>query len=441
MKPNVDLVNLIAIQELADNPTPLSLTDYIATGPIGNLLGYKNTYNDVVQLIATALQGQSIIPQRVYRIGVDMPAGSSISGDRTTIYDPYLDGRVYDVNKRGWELLIKGYEWDNDVINPVGNVPGGFRLLATPNGQDIFSDGDIVILTFQQQFSAIIPGEDAVARFAAGERIFTANGTIGSADFRKIIRCRSLTSSLSINLPLASAYPDGVILTIVSDGGSQKQVSLNCAGSDNIFWDGQNWPTFYLGRNDEINLIKSSGGWGIAYWSGSERYNKIGSVEHVYSIGPNQYPLNSIIPNPAPVLRSVYPGFFNYLKKLAAVTPSLVVNNGTWLANQTLFGLGDGDLNTGTTFNFPNWNGLFIRNIDPSGTIDIGRGANGIPASLQADDNKSHTHSYQRIIGSGGNANFLGGGNFNAGSMIDTTSSSGTESRPKNGTLILVINY
>lgn len=438
MKPNVDIVDLIAVQELADYTNPLSLDDYISWWQKGTLLGKKIKCDTFVQFISSQLMGLSIRPERVYRIGTSLPPGATLSADRKTIYDPYLDGEVFEVNKRGWELLMKGIEWDNDVINPVGNVAGGFRLLPTINGQDIFSDGDIVILTFQQQFSPYIPGIDAIARFSNGERIFTTNSTITAGDFRKIFRVRSATNSISINLPLASSYPDNVLLTIVSDGGLQKQVSLNCAGSDNVFWDGLNWPTFFIGRGDSLNLIKSSGGWAVAYWSGSERYNKMGTVEAVYAHGPNQFPLTTN----NQVNRADYPGFFDWIKKLAISSPSLVVSNSSWLTNKLKFGLGDGDLITGTTFNFPNWNGRFIRNIDTEGLTDTIRGINTIPASLQEDGNARHRHDYTRVVGGpDGNANFLGGGNFDASFSTYQTAYSGDEARPKNGTLIYVINY
>jgi len=437
MKTDVDIVDLIAVQELAEYTNPLSLDDYISWWQNGTLLGKKVNINTFVQFISAQLQGLSIRPDRIYRIGTSLPPGATLSADRTTIYDPYLDGEVYDVHKRGWELLMKGIEWDNDVINPVGNVPGGFRLLNGPNGQDVFSDGDIVILTFQQQFSPYIPGIDAIARFSNGERIITSNATITAGDFRKIIRVRSTGSNISVTLPLASAYPENVLLTIVCDGGNQKQVSLICAGTNSVYFDGLNWPTFFINKNEQINLIRSGTGWAVAYWSGADRYNKIGSVNGVYAPGPNQFALIT----DTPVLRADYPGVWDWIKKLAASNPSLVVSNSAWLNNKLKFGLGDGDLNTGTTFNFPNWAGLFERNVDPEGLTDVGRGVNTIPASRQEDDNKQHTHTYLRIIGSGGNANFTGGGNFNAGTMTDTSSPQGTESRPKNGTLIKVFNY
>lgn len=435
MKPNVDIVNLVAIQELADVNLP-ALTDYLNIGKSTDKLGKRISVNALAQLISSALGSGSLIPSRRYKVAGEtpgsVPPGASIivNGDgQGEIDDPYLAGKVFDVHRNGL-LVAKGVVWDNIVSG------GGIVLLQDG---DIFSADEEVIISFTPQFSSYIPTPDAIARFSNGERVLTSNATITAADFRKIIRVRSSTSSITVTLPAASAYPDNVLLTIVSDGGQQKQTALACDGSDIVYWDSISWPIFYIGRNDEISLIKSSGGWAIANWSGADRYNKIGSVEAVYIPGPNQFPLTT----DAPVLRSVYPGFFNWLQRLAATSPSLVVSNTTWITNKLKFGLGDGTIYSGTTFNFPNWEGLFIRNVDPSGLVDTGRGVNSIPASIQNDDNKAHMHNYTRVVGGpNGHANFLGGGNFDASFNTYTTGSSGgTESRPKNGSLIYVINY
>lgn len=387
MKTNVDLVNLIAIQELADVSLP-ALTDYLNIGKSTDLLGKRISINALAALISSALGSGSLIPERRYKVAGEtpesVPAGASIivNGDgQGEIDDPFLDGKVYDVHRNGM-LIAKGVLWDNTVV-------GGGIVLLQPG--DIFSGDEEVIVTFQPQFSSYIPSPDAIARFTNGEQVITASSTITAGMFRKLIVLQGSSSVLTVGLPAASAYPQNVILAITSNGGLHKQATLACNGTDTLLFNNTIWSNFYIGQNDQILLIPTvaGNGWRVIYWTGSERFNRIGSVDFGYLKGPNQF----VATTDTPVLRADYPGVWAWVQRLAIAQPAAVVNNAVWLLNKGLWGTGDGS----TTFNFPNLSGRFMRYADPDGVLDQTRfaaGTSNLPGSKEGDMIPNHGHNY-----------------------------------------------
>jgi len=447
MKPNVDLVNLIATQELGSPPGTITVNDLINIWPDGSLRGYKYTINQLAQIISTQLGSGSILVPRVYRIGVDMPSGSYLSTDRRQIIDPYLNNKVYSVHRRGIEWMIKGIEWDNTVPD------GGIQLLQDDSGIfDIFTDGEIITVSFAPQFSPYIPTPDAIARFTAGEQIITTNSTITSGMFRKLIRAQGSNTQLSINLPVSTDYPENVILCIVSDGGNHIQLQLNCAGTENIFYEG-NWPSFWLNRGEQIQLIRTTGGWAVVNFTGATRIQRIGTIDFGYIVGKNQIALTS----DTPLNRSDYPGIWDFIKKLSVAQPGAVVPNSTWVNNKGLFGLGDGDLSTGTTFNLPVVSGRFPRYADPNGILDKDRynsspRTSNLPGSYQSDAIKTHTITvgstgwrilmrHVGITGGGLGVNNAPTGYEEAISNVLTYQGNPNESRPYNTLGIPLFNY
>ena len=99
----------------------------------------------------------------------------------------------------------------------------------------------------------------------------------------------------------------------------------------------------------------------------------------------------------------------------------------------TLWGIGDGS----TTFNLPETRGEFIRGYDNARGIDSGRAL----ASSQTDALKSHTHDYFLWSPGGGG---YGDGMSNDGTTdsrpaTSTTSTGGSETRPRNVAMMYII--
>lgn len=382
MKPDVSPVTLVATQELGNVPGTPTTADFYTHWPNGAIRGYKNSIANLAQLVSSELGSGSLLPERRYLIDTDMPSGSSyeVNGDGNgQINDPYLDGKVYDVHRNGL-LISKGYIWQNDVVG------GGIRLLQ-PN--DTFELGEEVVISFQPAFSPYIPTPDAIARFTNGEKIVTATSVLSGADFRKLIILRGATNILTLTLPLASAYPANVLLAIVSDGGDHKQATLRCAGADDIFFNGTGWPDFWLGQNEQILLIPTSGGWRVINFSGSEHFGRLGVTDLGCLQGPNHW---NAATNPGAQLRSVYPRTWNFIQRLKVAQPAAVVSGAAWEATPTMWGEGDGS----TTFNFPYKAGYFPRYLDPNGDIDDDRfddGEGNLPGSTEDPAIGSHTHA------------------------------------------------
>jgi microcystin-dependent protein len=89
----------------------------------------------------------------------------------------------------------------------------------------------------------------------------------------------------------------------------------------------------------------------------------------------------------------------------------------------TTYGVGDGS----TTFNVPDLRGYFVRG---TGTNSDGT-ASGTFAAKQADELKSHTHTYTFKLTTGGSS---AGGDPNSitNTSVNTGATGGTETRPRN---------
>ena len=99
----------------------------------------------------------------------------------------------------------------------------------------------------------------------------------------------------------------------------------------------------------------------------------------------------------------------------------------------TVFGAGNGS----TTFNLPELRGEFVRGLDDGRGVDSGR----VLGTAQADELKAHTH-LQR----GTSANNLDAGAYEIQTQsttdnINTGSTGGTETRPRNVSLLYCIKY
>lgn len=96
----------------------------------------------------------------------------------------------------------------------------------------------------------------------------------------------------------------------------------------------------------------------------------------------------------------------------------------------TTYGSGDGS----TTFNVPDLRGEFVRGWDDGRGVDSGRSL----GSYQADEFKSHTHTFAGSVASGGS----GSSNRDGSRATKTTNpTGGSETRPRNLAFLYCIKY
>lgn len=377
MKPNVDLVNLIALQELATATTPTG-ADYLYWGRVGELLGRKISIETVGNIIATQIGTAVNRPDRVYQIGVSMPDGAEVvndgGGQPAIIEDPYLEGLEYSVHLRGIEYMIKGDEWQNDVPG------GGFRWT---NGQ-IFEDGQIITVSFQPQISAVISTPDAVARFldASGIHLVTATSTLTAAAQRKLILIQGATAVVTVTLD--ATYPEGVLCAILTgdgSGASQKQCTISAPVGQDIFQNGIK-SSFYLGTSEYAYLVRFGTRWYVT--SMSEGWQRVGDI--VAGIIPGS---NKISANRQVLQENEWPRLADRLTAAEAALPGSVVSAAQQAANPTRWARGGGQIWV------PRPGGTFLRWLDLGADVDPGRtGAEKNQfGSYQGMQVESHNHA------------------------------------------------
>lgn len=115
---------------------------------------------------------------------------------------------------------------------------------------------------------------------------------------------------------------------------------------------------------------------------------------------------------------------------------------------------------TGTYLILPNFNGQFLRAIDPTGTVDVDGGSSRLSGDIQADAVETHTHTNFKaylpgtgfiemrghmenyLIGGGSNVMYLKSpGSYNITMYGQTGSTSANETRPTNVGVRFFIAY
>ena len=102
-------------------------------------------------------------------------------------------------------------------------------------------------------------------------------------------------------------------------------------------------------------------------------------------------------------------------------------------AISTSYGVGNGS----TTFNIPDLRGEFIRGFDNGRGVDSGRSF----GSFQADEFKSHTHGFKLGTNTTTSTNFARDGRSTSIITAFTYATGGSETRPRNLSMMYVIKY
>ena len=183
-------------------------------------------------------------------------------------------------------------------------------------------------------------------------------------------------------------------------------------------YDGANWLKLGLSQAVSTNVAFSDltstpttlAGYGIT--DGATGTGESVPVGTVIYHSANTPPTNFIKANGDAVSRTTYADLFTVIG--------------------TTYGAGDGS----TTFNVPDLRGEFMRGWDDSRGIDTSRSF----GSAQADELKAHTHTFSTHYNTGAGGVPLQGTSSPTGT-VTTSSTGGTETRPRNIALLACIKY
>lgn len=421
MQPNVDVVNILQINELAA-ASGVDLTWLLPIGRPG--IGTQGSFKYTLQQVA------QVISEQIGSVTVPDPEFYVAESGQTTFPDTNLEGADYTLFKWGVGPLEKGVEWQNDVVG------GGFRLLNRPAVLN-----EMYAVFFKPQISNIISAPDAVARFANGIRLFPSSGTISASDFRKMI---VLNGAEVLTLPLASAYPPNIALYIVSSDGPRRQSTISTQGGNLIDSSSGNITSLYIGQREFVVLITDGTKWYIQSCSPAIFAQPTLVSGWMYD---SLSTYNAIPANGALINRADWPRLTQNILKLKAAIPGAVANStALWNNNKTLWGLGNGT----TTLNVPLLGGVFSRFLDLGAGYDqdrINSGIANIPGTLQGHQFELHTHGWsaRRSNDSLGNTGYVTSSNGPGGPEYDTlntivTEAGGTETRGINVAFYPLIN-
>jgi len=372
MRPDVTEVDLYSTRELPD-ATPLvpDETWYVPLCDPLTGISYRANQELIGGIISNYVGGGIVIPDRVYRIGISLPVGATVTVEdgKGVITDPYLDGKVYSVNRRGTELMMKGVEWDNLSGDEI-------RLLQT---DDIFSDDEVVIVQFQPQISSIISAPNSIARFTNGVQLINSNITLTASTYRKL-----LVLAGGYLVTLGVDYPENVICAFTQNSTGNGQSTISAPVGQTIAYNGTNVSSVWIGKNERISFIRLDITWYVVF--DTLGYDRIGQIVPGRLVGANQ-----IIAQGQTVLRSEYPRVLDYLNRLNTAYPGVVLSAGSWPSAKTYWGFGNGT----TTIQVPDLRGYFPRWLDLGAGIDADRVSSSLenkPGSPEGMKVESHAH-------------------------------------------------
>jgi hypothetical protein len=376
MNPNVDVVDILSVHELAVAPGTADATWELVLCNPATGTSYRINGSDYTAIISDIIGSGIIEPDRVYVVDRGQPDDPTSGTD--TVNDTFLDGKVFSLELRGVGFLEKGVEWDNDVVG------GGWRLL----GGTLFNSAEFYTVHFHPQISDVIASPNAIGKFSDGVQLIVGNTSVTSGMFRKLM---VLTNGYTVDLN--ASYPENIIHPYTHNGPTNKQGVLTAPSGQTFSWNGGTTDTLWLGKNERVGLIRSGDTWYVVY--DTMGYDKVGHIV------PGRLPgANQIIAQGQTVLRADYPRLLDYITRLNAAYPGVVANAATWPANKTLWGFGNGT----TTIQVPDLRGYFPRWLDLGAGVDADRNSSGLaskPGSSEPMAVQLHNHTdgdFNRIL-------------------------------------------
>lgn len=395
-------------------------------------------YRVVTYENATATPGGTIRHEFIYdpsfnnaeiRLDLFLTVGvtAGMVAGATSYEDATLEGWEYSIELRqAYGTLTPVADWDY----LAGPPPYGWELMpAFGGGGYTFQDNEVWILHFYPKITTITPLPVSSNLFSA-LIVLTTDTTLDNTNMGKVHLLQSAGTTLNITLPSLLAVTDLKLLTFISDGGTHINASILCDGTDTVQFLNGLQDSIILGQSERICIFKGNSTWNVFQADGN--FSDVGSIVYQYLIDQ----LNTTFADGTLRNRLDYPRLWAYVQTLDVAE---VVNDIDWnnvvLNNKAKYSTGDGS----TTFRVPLlYTHGFLRGVD--GTVRK-------PGNYQADSigpitgTMSVTKGYS-YTGAPNNTVF-GNGDPNHQAVIGGipfTITSGTETKPKNTGIYLLIN-
>lgn len=410
-----------------NNPTLTGTVVLPSTTSIGSVSNTEISYLDgVTSAIQTQLNSKANIDSPTFTGTVVLPNTTSIGNvDSTEI--SYLDGVTSGIqgqlnNKQPLDsdLTAVADLSSNGIIVKTGSGTASTRSIATSgvgisvtNGDGVSDNPTIVSNATSSNTPDTVVSRNVDGNFNAGTITATLNGSAST-----------LTTPRTIGTMTGDVTSDGSSFNGSANNSNVATIGANKVTNAKL----AQMPTMTIKGNDAVGSADPQD------LTVPEVQTMIQDTTHRFvtdlekvtwnsaSAGVNTGDIIYRTSNTVPV---------GYLKANGALI-SRVTYSDLFSVIGTTFGAGDGS----TTFNLPDLRGEFIRAWDDGRGVDTGRAL----GSWQADEFKSHNHTF-----GGSSQQGAGGSGFTwLGTWVGTTytsSTGGTETRPRNIALMAVIKY
>lgn len=329
----------------------------------------------------------------------------------------------------------------------IDNTVGTYSLL----GGETFNTEDTWIIKIRAQYVINPPGSQGLGAYK-DVVLITANYTVTSSDFGKLLIVDGMAAVITLQLPVIADIITKLSLWIRSVGTNQNYVVIKAALGETISATATTSNTFILGKATEAEIINLGGT--LYGFTDDVDIKKRGQMEWGYYRG-----INRLIADGTEYLTADYPG----LKKAIDAMPvgevvtytvwnqsvaipyvfedtqagtDQIIESKTVTPNKAYFALSD----DGTHFRVPDLRNKFIRALRfTNGFSDDERYTQGA-GGYQIDQFKKHNHQSDNSNNVGGFGKPTTGNDATEGPWLITGGTGWTETRGENiGQIPLII--
>lgn len=239
-----------------------------------------------------------------------------VSGTNTSPIIPALVGKSFYVVQRGIGQLLATRN-----IEIIDNLDGSYSL----TGDSTFNPGDTYIIKIRAQYVVNPAGSQSISIYK-DIVLITANTTLTSADFGKILIVDGATPVITLQLPVIADIIEKLSIWIESVGTTHINVVVKAAIGETITATGTASNTFILSKAVKAEIIKV--GSTLFGFTNDNDIKQRGQIEWGYSVG-----LNRLWANGTEYLVANYPGL---KKAMDAMQTGTVVTYALWNSSQTI---------------------------------------------------------------------------------------------------------